>query len=230
MRAIALIGVLLALGRLAVAGETEHIRNASRHYELVIEVKTSKGEDSSTGPMDTVTGPAQVSIFKKGAKAPFQVLHLPNIAIERQVSTYDPKIDKKPRVLYGDDPNIVFEDFNFDGNEDLAICDGHDGGYGGPTYNVFLYNAASGRFVKSSALSALTRDGYLGLFLVDRQRRHLVAFQKDGAAWHERQTFNMVNSKPVLIEDVVEDQRDGPDVVTTKRLVHGRWVKSVRKH
>ena len=39
----------------------------------------------------------------------------------------------------------------------------------------------------------------------------------------------MVGNKPVLIEKEIEEAGDKYAVITTKRLVNGKWVKKVRR-
>jgi hypothetical protein len=52
--------------------------------------------------------------------------------------------DSKPSVnvieLYYEESPVIYNDFNFDGNEDVAIRSGNDGAYGGPSYNVYLFD------------------------------------------------------------------------------------------
>ena len=55
-------------------------------------------------------------------------------------------LDKKlkPTVnvvqLSGEYSSLIFVDFNFDGSEDLAIRNGNEGAYSGPTYDVYVYH------------------------------------------------------------------------------------------
>jgi len=70
-------------------------------------------------------GPGRVLIFKKGAATPFQTITMDNIC------DYDA---------------IEVGDFNFDGHEDLAIQNGNGGGYGSPSYDVYLFSPAQASF------------------------------------------------------------------------------------
>ena len=49
-------------------------------------------------------------------------------------------------------------DFNFDGFEDVAILNSNFGGYGGPTYTVFLWSSKTGTFGLSPELSRMTEE------------------------------------------------------------------------
>ncbi|HLR38106.1 MAG TPA: hypothetical protein VK084_08675, partial [Chitinophagaceae bacterium] len=42
---------------------------------------------------------------------------------------------------YGKQNVLIYEDFNFDGQKDLAISDGNHSCYGGPSYQIYLADA-----------------------------------------------------------------------------------------
>jgi hypothetical protein len=145
--------------------------------------------------------------------------------------TYDPEVAKGPRKLYDDEYSFIFDDFNFDGLKDLAICNGRNGGYGAPSYSVYLFNGRTNRFVESKRLSKLTEEVYLGLFFADAKRKLLVAYWKSGCCFHQTEKYRVVADRPVPVEKITEAVDDSGDfmIVTTSRLVNGAWVKKVRK-
>jgi hypothetical protein len=131
------------------------IRNASREYNLVVQVEACGGENQDHDSNNR-SGVAHISIYRKGAKFPFQVLNLSNVEVYKDTIVYDPETNEKPRLLYEEEYSFVFDDFNFDGNKDLAICNGRNGGYGGPSYNVYLFNRQTNKFIENKMLSRLT--------------------------------------------------------------------------
>jgi hypothetical protein len=114
-----------------------------------------------------------------------QTITLPNIEIYEDAISFNPKINHTPRGVYAEEYSIVFEDFNFDGMEDLAICNGRNGGYGGPSYTVYLFDENQKRFVRNRRLSKLTEGVYYGLFQVDSSKKRLTAFWKSGCCSHQ---------------------------------------------
>jgi hypothetical protein len=218
--------MLFLLASPAAAGQTFRIDKASKTYTL--EVKITRCEDDQSE--GRCAGPATIGIYRKNEKAPFQQLSLRRIEVGREQLAYNPELNKKPRKVYDDEYSFIFGDFNFDGNEDFAVCNGREGGYGAPSYNVYIFNATTGKFAENRSLSRLT-IGYLGLFFVEPKTKQLVALSKSGCCYHETQKYRIVNDRPVLVEKIIEDA-GGPEdfvVVTTKRLVNGRWIKSVKK-
>lgn len=223
-----LLGALLLLlvGRVCFAQETLEVKNVLRDYDLTVRLKNCGGDDP-----EVCSGAARISVSKKGARAALQDLSLPNVELHRDTVAHNPQTSAKPRGLYAEEYSFIGDDFNFDGKEDLAVCNGRDGGYGGPSYTVFLFNPRLNRFVQNKKLSELAEGVYLGLFFVDAKKKQLVAFSKSGCCYHETEKYKMVGDRPVLVEKIIEDAAGGTGfvVITTRRIVNGRWVKKVRK-
>jgi hypothetical protein len=227
-----ILGFLLFLltWQVSFAQETLKLDHASREYDLVIQVQACGGEAQDHNA--NTCGPALVSLYKKGVKSTFQVLSLPNIELYKDTIAYNPEVNKKPRGIYAEEYGVVFDDFDFDGRQDLAICNGRKAGYGGPSYNIYLFHKKSQQFVENRRLTGLTEGGYLGLFFPDAKRHLLVTYSKSGCCYHETERYQMTNSRPKLVEKIIEDatveQRDLVKV-TTKKLIKGKWVVRVRK-
>lgn len=228
-RTLLLASLALIAARVSHAQESFDVRDALRGYDLKVRV-------ADCGPEEHVcAGPAQVRVFKKGASVATQSLSLPSVEVYRETVAHNSETSPKPRGLYAEEYSFVGEDFNFDGLEDLAVCNGRNGGYGGPSYDVFLFDRASRKFVESPRLSELTEGSYLGLFFADPKKRRLTAHSKSGCCYHETDVFRLVNNRPVLVEKVVEDATHGAGagegfvLVTTKKRVNGRWVVSRRR-
>ena len=211
----------------ARAEETLRVENASKKYELEVRVEGCGGPERLDD--NNCDGPARVQIYRKGSKSPFQVLCLPSVWVNREQFAYSPKTAGKQRALYDDEYSVVFDDFNFDGLEDLAVCNGRNGGYGAPSYNVYLFSKSAGKFVENRKLSDLAGEGYLGLFFPDPKRRTLTALSKSGCCYHETDVYKVVGDRPVLVEKTIEDATVGGGyvMVTTRKRVGRRWV--VRK-
>ena len=221
--------LLLLAARASSAQETFKVRGALRGYDLTVSLRSCGGERHACA------GPARVEIFRKGAATPFQVLSLPNAEVYRDTVEHNDEAGPKPRGVYAEEYSFVGGDFNFDRAEDLAVCNGREGGYGGPSYTVFLFDRGSRRFVESPRLSALTEGPYLGLFFPDPKKRRLTALSKSGCCYHETAVYSVVNDRPVLVEKVVEDAThvsgagEGFVLVTTRKRVGRRWVVSRKR-
>ena len=221
--------LLLLAARVSPAQETLKVRNALRGYDLTVSLSGCGDEKRAC------SGPAVIRIHRKGAAVVFQSLSLPNVELYRETVEHNDETSPKPRGLYAEEYSFVVGDFNFDGLEDLAVCNGRDGGYGGPSYNVFLFDRGAGKFVESRRLSGLTDAPYLGLFSPDPKKKRLTAHTKSGCCYHETEVYAFIRNRPVLVEKVIEDATleggagEGFVLVTTKRRVGGRWVVRTKK-
>lgn len=192
------------------------IDNASSDYSLLLDMPACDAE--------TCEGPAYLAAQTKGADQPFQAIYLPNVFLTR-------KDDGEPLVnsarLYDYQGVINVDDFNFDGHADFAVQNGNRGSYGGPSYDVFLFDAAHHRFIHSPSLSTLTLEN-LGFFDVDQQHKRLRTFAKSGCCYHQQTEYAMQGNEPVAVKRQTEDATGGsgdPEQVllSTEELIDGQW-------
>ncbi len=215
-----LIIILLLVGATNVFAQKNFLlKNASRNFDVKITVENC--ED------DICEGKTTVYLLKKNQTAGFQTIQLPNIYLELDG-------DRKPTAnlieLYGENNSgIVFEDYNFDGAEDLALRNGNDGAYGGPSYDILLFSKATGKFVRNSHLTKLASEN-LGLFTVNKKTKTIETFNKSGCCWHQTIRYKIVNNRPVKVYVFTEDALGGGETVKliTETLVNGRWRKTTK--
>lgn len=224
---IFLFGLLLTtanlfLGNSIANAEEEHlftINNGSNNYSATISVE--KCEDG------TCEGKGIVKLTNKKTKKLFQTLTSKNLFFflnEKQ----------KPSVniiqLYNEQSPLIFGDFNFDGTEDLAIRNGNDSAYGGPSYDVYIYNQIKKQLVLSKELTKLVVEN-LGMFQIDKKRQRLITFTKSGCCWHLTTEYSVVPKKGLVkVFELEEDAQTGDFVtVTTKSLVKSKWISKVEK-
>lgn len=126
---------------------------------------------------------------------------------------------------------MIFDDFNFDGSEDLAIRNGNQSGYGGPSYDVYVYNSTRKQFVLSNELTALAYEN-LGMFQTDHKRKRIITFAKSGCCWHITTEYTVVPKKGLQkVYEMEEDAMDGEYVtVTTRNLINNKWASQSKKY
>ena len=127
--------------------------------------------------------------------------------------------------LYNEQSPLIFEDFNFDGSEDLAIRNGNNSGYGGPSYDVYVYHRNKKKFVVSDELTQLAYEN-LGMFQTDHERKRIITFQKSGCCWHITTEYSVVPKKGLVkVFELEEDAQGGEFViVTTRELINDKWI------
>ncbi|HKP36589.1 MAG TPA: hypothetical protein VJT71_06995 [Pyrinomonadaceae bacterium] len=195
------------------------VKDGSKNYDVRVEVATCDAERCE--------GPVTFTLFRKG-----QTNALQTFKLEDSSFLIDEKQPTSPVMAYEKQSAFTFEDYNFDGIPDLALCDGNYSGYGGQSFQVYLFAPRRKLFVLSPGFTRLAQSPYMGIFQVDRKRKVLANFSKSGCCLHQWEEYAVVNNRPRKIFEKTEDATDprGKQQVTTtvKRLVNGRWQTKVQ--
>lgn len=174
-------------------------------------------------------GPATITLYEKGTQNVIQQFESDNLSLrlnEDSQTSAEPRLEPEQNAL-------VFHDFNFDGSEDLAIRNGNTGIYGGPTYDVYVFNEQWKKFVYSEELSTLT-EANLGMFQLDQQQKHIITLNKSGCCYHVRAEYKVSPGQELLlVREVIEDAsstQNNTVKVTERVLINGKWKQSVKYH
>ncbi|WP_157986724.1 XAC2610-related protein [Chitinophaga alhagiae] len=215
-----LAALLLPLAALAQT-TTILVTNSSGRYNARITAVPCEGNECK--------GEAKVQLLEKERNRAVQTFTTEHMIV--RLDSNRQKGEKQAAPAEGQYP-LIFDDFNFDGEEDVAIRNGNNGSYGGLSYDVYVYNKARKTFTRDKWLTTLASEN-LGMFETDRRRRQLTVRQKDGCCWHATIVYGMnANQKMVKVEEITEDARDGGDMVTvtTSRLENGKMKKTVKQY
>lgn len=214
-----IIFTIFLLSLNAFAQQSFDIKDASEKFDVKIEV--AECDESFCEGKTTYT------LFEKGKDKVFQKFDMENTVIQLGD-------DQKPlaniTLLYDEQSALTFDDFNFDGVKDLALNDGNNGGYGGPSYQVYLFSKTANKFVHSPAFTELAQGTGLGMFEVNAEKKMLYKFSKSGCCWHQTEGFSVVKNRPVKTFEETEDAMGGEFVkITTKTLVKGKWKTAIKR-
>ncbi|MCB9033164.1 MAG: hypothetical protein H6553_04955 [Chitinophagales bacterium] len=126
---------------------------------------------------------------------------------------------------YGEQSQIIYEDFNFDGIKDFAIMDGQNSCYHGPSFQIYL--ATNNGFKYNEGFTKLAQE-YCGMFNVDAKNKTISTMTKSGCCWHQFSEFKVENNNPYAIKIVEEGL--GMSGITwdyiEENLVNGKMVTS----
>ncbi|GAB1594977.1 XAC2610-related protein [Lysobacter claricitrinus] len=204
--------LLALLPLLAVAARPA--LHVSKQFDVRIRPDTPCAPDG-----DDCIGPATLVFTARGGRA-IPALHVDTLKLDA-ADPADVRINDAQ--MYGAQSTLIAGDFDFDGHDDLAVRTGDDGPYGGPTYDVYVFDRAHGRFVEDGALSGLTYDT-LGMFGVDARRHRISTWAKSGCCWHEYVEYTNGAKGLVAVYKRTEDATRDPMTITEARLdAHGRW-------
>ncbi|SHM26210.1 XAC2610-related protein [Chryseobacterium polytrichastri] len=212
---------LVFLGPMYFAQHHFELKDASAKYNVSINVETCE--------KDECQGKATIELIDKATSKKFQTLTSNNL-------NFYLKEDQKPTAniiqLYDEQSPLIFDDFNFDGSQDVAIRNGNESGYGGPSYDVYVFNSTKKQFVKSEELTNLAYEN-LGMFQTDHERKRLITYAKSGCCWHITTEYAVVPKKGLLKVYEMEEDATGGDAtvkVTKRELKNNKWVAKTTKY
>lgn len=215
-----IICLLLGISTLGLAQKNFVIKDGSNRFDAKIAVENCEG--------DTCSGKGTISLIDKKSKQVFQTLSSDDLYFYLNKN-------QQPSVnviqLYNEQSPLIFDDFNFDGSEDIAVRNGNQSSYGGPSYDVYVYNSTKNQYVISKELTALAYEN-LGMFQTDHERKRISTFAKSGCCWHITTEYAVIPKKGLQkVYELEEDAQGGEFVkVTTRNLIKNKWVNRTKKY
>jgi hypothetical protein len=215
--------IFLLLSINVFAQRSFEIHDASKLYDVTIQVATCNSSECS--------GKGIVKLYSKSSKKLLQPLLSENLNFFLDQNKGEPTANIVE--LYGEQSPVIFDDFNFDGSEDLAIRNGNESSYGGPSYDVYVYTITKKKFVISKELTELASTN-LGMFTLNKKTKRIITFTKSGCCWHLTTEYKIIAGKGLLeVKSITEDATLDPKnyvTVTEKNLMNGVWKKTIKKH
>jgi hypothetical protein len=164
--------------------------------------------------------PGAVSIFN--SKTGKRIIHVTadELTVDIAEGKAVPNIKQLP---YGEQSVLIYEDFNFDGRKDLAIMDGQNSCYHGPSFQIYL--ATGSGFRPSPDFTELAQN-FCGMFQVDVASKTLSTMTKSGCCWHQFNEYRVAGDRPVLVRSVEDEVAGGAPLAYRKMSV---WEKGHKR-
>ncbi|MCS3870806.1 hypothetical protein J3D55_003722 [Chryseobacterium ginsenosidimutans] len=208
------------LGTTIFAQSQFELKDASKNYDVKIDVENCS--------KDECQGNATIKLFDKKTSKEFQTLTSYNL-------NFYLNEDQKPTAniiqLYNEQSPLIFDDFNFDGTEDIAIRNGNESGYGGPSYDVYVFNSTKKQFVPSEELTGLAHEN-LGMFNTDAARKRLITYSKSGCCWHLTTEYSVLPQRGLFkVYELEEDATaEGKVIVTKREFIDDEWTTNIKTY
>jgi ketosteroid isomerase-like protein len=187
--------LVLGFAHPTVAAERQFkLERASTRFDVQLTV-------ADCGPQ-RCRGGMTVALFAKGTARKAQTLAV------KEVDFFLEKDLPPANVSAGHEGHgvLVFDDFDLDGDEDLAVQK-KGAGTLGVAFDIYLFDPTTRQLRKSAAFTRLAATGTLGLFKVDRKRLRLSTQTQDGCCWSQTRQYAVVGGEPVL--QVVDTNDNG---------------------
>ncbi|PNS09338.1 XAC2610-related protein [Solilutibacter silvestris] len=138
--------------------------------------------------------PGTIEVFDKHSGKRLIEVNSPELAFEVKAGKTAANVRQLP---YGEQSVLIYDDFNFDGKKDLAIMDGQNSCYHGPSFQVYL--ATDHGFRASPDFTRLAQD-YCGMFQSDPATRRIHVMTKDGCCSHLFEEYGVAAGLPVFLQ------------------------------
>jgi hypothetical protein len=195
------------LGELCSAQNYFELSNVSQNYNVVVSIEACSENKCS--------GKATVDLYDKNTMKKYQTFFTNDFYLN---------LNENRKPIFDSLKNsVVFDDFNFDGAEDIVIRNGNSK-YENPFYEVYLNDAEKQQFVLNDELTNLVRSNS-GMFKADAERHRIVTYLKEGCCWNLTAEYIFVPERELLkVLEFEEDTRDPEKVTTIKReFIDYKW-------
>lgn len=116
---------------------------------------------------------------------------------------------------YGRQSLLIYDDFNFDGHKDLAIMDGQNSCYHGPSFQIYVATAHGFRL--DNDFTRLAQE-YCGMFETNAKNKTINVMTKSGCCEHIFETYQVMAGKLKLLVSS-NDQLIGESLFEYGRIV-----------
>ena len=218
-----LVSPLLSYSALA---QTYQIQDFSDDYYATIETVNNEDDTSSIEASNETNSVIKI-IASKTKKALISQPSVIDIDYELDNSK-EHQLGRKisaniVNLPYGEHSVLIYDDFNFDNQKDVALRDGNYSCYGGPSYQVYLKKGNA--FVHSDAFTELAQN-YCGFFGFNKTTKTLDTMSKSGAGWHQYSEYKVIDNKPVAVHVLLEEYHSkGLISITERTRVNGKMVE-----
>lgn len=208
MRKISFLLLLCCLIRYTAMATVFTVRNFSKDYYGKINI-----DDTSQ-----VFSPGWIAIYDQ--KTNKELIRVTSEELALTLHDGQPVANIK-ELPYGEQSLIIYEDVNFDGIRDLAIEDGQNSCYHGPSFQVYL--GTKNGFTEDADFTRLAQE-YCGMFEINTKDKTLSTMTKSGCCWHQFSVYKVIGNKPVAIKVSELDQTHFPYTTETLEVHEGKKV------
>ncbi|MGN2438029.1 XAC2610-related protein [Pseudomonas syringae] len=193
-------GEMDAAGFAGATRDSYTLQDFSDRYRATLEISAK----------DDVFRPGVINVYDKASGNALIRVQSDELVLGTDPKTGEVKTNVH-ELPYGEQSVLIYQDFNFDGIKDLALMDGQNSCYHGPSYQVFLGTADG--FRHSDSFTELAQSN-CGLFSVDEKTRKVETMTKSGCCWHQMSTYGIHNGEPVLETQTVIEHTGGSGLPT----------------
>jgi len=131
---------------------------------------------------------------------------------------------QKMEIPYNNQDVILFQDFNFDNEMDLAISESYSSK--GPSYSISLYK--NDAFVFDSEFTEIIKNSQ-GNFELDASSKNIYTTSSGGCCYHSYSTYDVKNGRAFLISEVVTEIDFAFKIKKNRKWENGKFIETVKR-
>jgi hypothetical protein len=205
--------LFILLGTLCLAQNHFEMDEISKNYRVSIDIATCNEKECF--------GKTSLNFINKNTSEKLPTLISENFTFNIETDSLNSK-----KINFEDAKiPLIFDDFNFDGHEDLALINGSSRNADKYLYDIFIYDSIQKQFLLSEGLTDLVKDNS-GMFTADAGRKRLVIHSKSGCCIHTTKEYEVIQGRdPLKVYEFEEDTRDPKTVITKKtEFIDYKWL------
>jgi hypothetical protein len=205
--------VIILLSPLTVLGQEYVIKDFSNRYYAIIKIDKDQQEDFFKK--------GTISIFQTAGNKELLKVSSEKIIIESNKDIFNQKVVELP---FKDQDVVLYQDFNFDGVDDIAILELYSSK--GPGYAIYLFKEQ--KFILDAEYTDIIQ-GSQGNFELVPESKTIATMSSGGCCWHSFSNYSIINGRPYPIEQVIEEIDLPFTTIRTKRWKDGLSTESVKR-
>lgn len=192
------------------------INDLSKQYHVTIDIATCNQEECF--------GKSSVTLMNRSTSEKYPALISENFTFDIANDSLQLKktnFDNKPHSL-------IFDDFNFDSFEDVALVNRSSENV---IYDIYIFDSIQKQFVINEGMTGLVKENST-MFTVDSERRWLILQLKSGCCLNITKEYQVLPERsPLKVYEFEEDTRN-PDTVITKKseFIDYKWYTKTTKY
>lgn len=210
---------LSMIGTFCFAQNHFELKNLSEKYDASINIATCNEKECF--------GKAFISVKDKNTSEIISTISSENFTFNIERDSLDSKnikFDEKQLP-------VIFEDFNFDGSQDIALINNYSRSNLQSIYDIYIFDSLQKQFLLNEGMTTLVKENS-AMFNVDPERKRIIAHLKSGCCWNITKEYEVLPGRdPLKVYEFEEDTRDSETVITKKTdFIDYKWSTKTTKY
>lgn len=207
---IRLILIVFILSSYNLTGQVIIVKDFSDRFYAKLQLEEGQSEEVfKKGTVSIITTNNNVELFSVKSESI-------TIEIDKDAQKIEIPFTKQDVVLY--------QDFNFDGQNDLGIQEFYSSK--GPGYLVYLNK--DDKFILDSEYTEIIQNSQ-GNYELDSSSKTITTMCSGGCCWHKFSSFTVESGRPSPTSEVIEELDLPFNITTTKKWDNGKAIETVER-